>query len=132
MFRFDHVAISVSNPEKSMEFYSKFGFAFFKRYDDPNGTLSITLLKNKKMILELFCYKDFKPLPEHCEDNSKDLNVLGTKHFGLCVKDISKAASKVVELGILKELPEIKTGRLGRDYFFVKDPDGINVEIIEK
>lgn len=55
MFRFDHVAISVQNPEKSMEFYSKLGFEFFKRYDDPNGELSITLLKNKKMILELFC-----------------------------------------------------------------------------
>ena len=72
------------------------------------------------------------PLPEHCEDNSKDLNGWGTKHFGLCVKDISKAATKIVELGILESLPEIKTGRLGRDYFFVKDPDGINVEIIEK
>ena len=88
------------------------GFEFFKRYDDPNGELSITLLKNKKMILELFCYKKFMPLPEHCEDNSKDLNVLGTKHFGLCVKDISKAATKIVELGILESLPEIKTGRL--------------------
>lgn len=132
MFRFDHVAISVSNPEKSMEFYEKLGFVFFKRYDDPNGTLSISLLKNKKMILELFCYNKFIPLPEHCEDNSKDLNVLGTKHFGLCVKDISKAATKIVEVGILESLPEIKTGRLGRDYFFVKDTDGINVEIIEK
>lgn len=132
MFSFDHVAISVSDTEKSMGFYEKLGFVFFKRYDDPKGTLSITLLKNKKMILELFCYKDFGKLPEHCKEHSKDLTVLGTKHFGLCVSDIKKAASKIVEVGILKDLPEIKTGRLGRDYFFVKDPDGTNVEIIEK
>lgn len=132
MFKFDHVALSVENCERSIAFYQKLGFSFFKRYDDPSGALSIVLIKNENMILELFCYKNFEDLPEHCIEHSKDLSVIGTKHFGLCVGDIKKAAKRVVELGILSEMPEIKTGRLGRDYFFVKDPDGINIEIIQE
>lgn len=132
MFEFDHVALSVSNADKSIEFYKKLGFKFDKRYDAPDKSLSIVLLKNENMILELFCYKNYNELPKHCEDLAEDLVVLGTKHFGLAVEDVKTAAEFVTKNGICKSLPKIQTGRLGRDYFFITDPDGILVEIIQK
>jgi len=132
MFKFDHVALSVSNIKQSLNFYRKLGFSFYKEYNDPTGALSIVLLQNENMTLELFSYKNFKPLPEYRIDNSKDLEVVGTKHLGLCVDDIKQMAKIVVEKGVVDDVPVIKTGRLGRDYFFIKDPDGINIEIIQK
>ncbi len=132
MFKFDHIAISVSDFKRSVEFYKKLGFDFYKDYFDPEGKLVIVLLKNKNSILELFNYKLYKNLPEHCTDSGLDLQTLGTKHFGLNVKDIKKASKFMVKNGILEEQPTIKKGRLGRDYFFIKDPDGIWVEIIEE
>lgn len=131
MFKFDHVAISVSDFERSEDFYKKLGFKFYKNYLDPEGRLVIVLLINDNVILELFNYKEYKPLREHCIDNGLDLQMLGTKHFGLCVKDLNKAAEFLVKNGILKQHPTIKKGRLGRDYFWIKDPDGVWVEIIE-
>jgi len=43
---------------------------------------------------------------------------------------IEKAIAYLLAENVIKERPEIKTGRLGRNYFFIPDPDGIMVEII--
>ena len=60
----------------------------------------------------------------------EDLKVKGAKHLGLQVQDVEKAACYLVESGLIDEKPTISEGRLGRPYFFIKDPNGIFVEII--
>lgn len=130
MFSFNHVTISVKNVEKSIEFYKKFGFEVFKEYHDD--TVDILHLKLGNMVLEIFHYYEHFDLPEHSKDLSVDLKTVGNKHFGLGVKDIMQA-KKFVEANKLCD-GEIKItyGRLGKPYFFVKDPDGILFEIIEE
>ena len=88
------------------------------------------MLRLGNTVLEIFCYKEYEELPESAKTVATDLPVLGTKHFALGVDDIDKAKEFVIKNEICKEV-DIRKGRLGKRYFFIKDPDGILVEIIE-
>ena len=131
MFDVVHVAISVSDIKKSVEFYKKFGFVEFKSWDAVDESIKIRMLKLNEIILEIFCYKNYIELPKTATSTATDLPVLGTKHFALGVTNIEKAKKWVLENKIAEEI-NINIGRLGKPYFFIKDPDGILVEIIEK
>lgn len=130
MFNVNHVSISVIDMKKSIEFYKKFGFEDFKSWKAEDESIKINMLKLKGTVLEMFCYKKFEELPETAKDISTDLPVIGTKHFALGVENIEKAKEFVLSNDICKEV-NIKVGRLGKPYFFIKDPNGILLEIIE-
>lgn len=130
MFNVNHIAISVTNMERSIEFYKKFGFKDFKSWKAEDESIKITMLKLNNTVLEVFCYKEYKKLPETAKSTATDLPVLGTKHFALGVENIEEAKKFVLENNICESV-DIKTGRLGKEYFFINDPDGILVEIIE-
>lgn len=130
MFNINHVAISVVDINKSIEFYSKFGFQKFKEWKAEDDSIKINMLKLDDTVLEIFCYKKYTKLPETAKNIETDLAILGTKHFALGVENIEKAKEFVIQNNICKNI-DIKTGRLGKQYFFINDPDGILVEIIE-
>lgn len=130
MFNLNHIAISVTNMERSIEFYKKFGFKDFKSWKAEDESIKITMLKLNNTVLEIFCYKEYKELPETAKSTATDLPVLGTKHFALGVENIEEAKKFVLENNICESI-DIKTGRLGKAYFFINDPDSILVEIIE-
>lgn len=130
MFGIDHYAISVSNSEKSREFYEKLGFQTVKDYQADDGSVRILQMENNGFLLEIFCYPDSDPTPDFVETLNTDLHVNGAKHMALAVKDPKKAAEYLLKQGLIREMPVINEGRLGRPYFFIKDPDGIFVEII--
>lgn len=130
MFNVNHVAISVTNIDKSIEFYKKFGFKEFKSWKAEDDSIKISMLKLNNTVLEIFCYKEYTKLPETAKTTATDLPILGTKHFALGVDDIEKAKEFVIQNGICENI-DIKRGRLGKQYFFINDPDGILVEIIE-
>lgn len=130
MFNINHVTISVTNMEKSVDFYRKFTFKEFKQWKADDESIKINMLRLGNTVLEIFCYKEYEELPESAKTVATDLPVLGTKHFALGVDDIDKAKEFVIKNEICKEV-DIRKGRLGKRYFFIKDPDGILVEIIE-
>ena len=130
MFSVDHYAISVSNADLSIEFYKKLDFFVIKDWTAPDGSLRIVHLRNGCFILEMFCYKNHSDLPPFVDELESDLLVVGSKHFGLYVEDLESVASYMPECGIISSFPDIVLGRLGRKYFFIKDPDGIFIEII--
>ncbi len=130
MFNFNHVTISVDNLENTLNFYKKFGFILHKEYHDEN--VDIVMLKLNNMILEIFHYIENNKLPEHSKNLNKDLKTIGNKHFGLGVKNI-EMAKKFIEKNKLNDNEIIiNKGRLGKPYFFIKDPNGILMEIIEE
>lgn len=130
MFSFNHVSISVIDNKETIEFYKKFGFKEFKKWEAEDGSIKIDMLKLGDTVLEIFCYKEYAELPETAKSIATDLPVIGTKHFALGVENIEKAKEFVIENKISNNV-EIKVGRLGKPYFFIKDPNGILVEIIE-
>ena len=131
MFDIIHVAISVTDIEKSIEFYKMFGFKEFKSWNAEDDSIKIATLKLNNTVLEMFCYKEYTKLPEIQKDVATDLPIIGTKHFVLGVENIDEAKEFVIYNNICESV-NIKTGRLGKKYFFISDPDGILVEIIEK
>lgn len=130
MFSIDHYAISVSNIEKSMGFYEKLGFQTVKDYQAEDGSVRIVQMEKDGFLLEMFCYPDSEATPDFVETLNTDLHVNGAKHMALAVADPERAAEYLLKEGLIGEMPVIKEGRLGRPYFFIKDPDGIFVEII--
>lgn len=131
MFSVDHYAISVKSLDASIAFYQILGFEVAKSFQAEDGSLSIVHMKNGEFILELFAYKECKDMPESALSLNSDLPVIGSKHFGLYVGDLEEAARYLLEKQLISRMPEIKTGRLGRSYFFLSDPNGILVEIIQ-
>lgn len=127
-FVFHHIALSVSDIERSVQFYEKLGLKRVLDYVSDDGEMKITQLKFGAAILELFWYKNAKSLPAHARSLSSDLPVIGTKHFGFRVENLDEALARLQELGIeIAEQP--KTGRTGVRYCFFKDPDGTLVEV---
>lgn len=126
----EHIALSVSNMKKSVDFYSKFGFRVVNNYSDAN--VEITRMEMGSIDLELFCYKNYDALPLHAQDLAIDLKTLGTKHFGIGVNTLEEAIAFLLKNNIINQRPNINKGRLGKNYFFISDPDGILVEIIER
>lgn len=132
MFGIDHYAISVSNSENSRKFYEKLGFRSVMDYQAEDGSVRILQMENNGFLLEMFCYPDSKATPDFVETLDTDLHVNGAKHMALAVENPQKAAEYLFREGLIKEMPVINEGRLGRPYFFIKDPDGIFVEIITR
>ncbi len=131
MYRFHHACLSVSNRQQSVVFYGKLGFREAYLWEAEDGSLSITHLKLEGVILELFCYRDSRPAPDTIHDTVTDLPVIGTKHFGLRVDSIEDARKDLIATGMAPSNIVIKHGRTGPRFFFIKDPDGILVEIIQ-
>jgi glyoxylase I family protein len=131
MYTFHHVCLSVSDRARSVAFYEKLGFGEVYLWEAPDKSLSITHLKNQAMILELFCYADSQPAPESIHDTATDLPVIGTKHFCLQVDSIEAARQDLAAKGMVDANTEIKQGRTGPRFFFIADPDGILVEIMQ-
>ena len=130
MFNVNHIAISVVDSKRSIDFYKKFGFENYKSWEADDSSIKIDMLRLNNVVLEIFCYKDYKNLPETAKSTATDLPIVGVKHLALGVTDIEIGKKFVIKNELCSNI-EIKVGRLGKPYFFIQDPDGILVEIIE-
>lgn len=130
MFSFHHISLSVSNIENSVKFYSAFGFVSVLHWESEDRKLKIEHLKLGIAFLELFCFSNPEPAPDSMNSLEKDLQVIGTRHFGLKVKSILQAKEYLISNNMADNI-EIIHGKTGIDYFFIKDPDGIFVEVVQ-
>jgi catechol 2,3-dioxygenase-like lactoylglutathione lyase family enzyme len=126
--KYHHIALSVSDLEKSSQFYKEvLGFQEVKRFrrDDLGiEALFLKLLSGDDLQLELI-----RPdkLVKNTDDSS-NLNVLGLKHLAFAVESVDK---KYADLRTQHyEVTKPIKGKAGQ-YFFVKDPDGFDVELYE-
>lgn len=130
MFGIHHVALSVKDLDRSKQFYLLLGFKVVLDWTSDSGDLKISHMMLNSFILELFCYFDSK-------NNEKvsleeDLHKNGIKHFGLRVDSLDVAKERIVASGLAQEEDiQIKHGRTGIHYFFIKDPDDVFVEIVQ-
>lgn len=130
LFEFNHVTLGVSDMNRSVDFYKKFGFSLEKEFETDD--MKIVWMKLNGIILEMFWYKKHNELPNHSKTLNEDLMTVGNKHFGLGVKSIEEAIKFIKENNLCDDEIKITEGRMGKRYFFIKDPDGILFEIIEE
>ena len=137
MFKLDHIAFSVKDLDVSLSFYALLGFQKIRGWDADDNSLRMALLQNNdNVFIELVYCKSSTPLPEHSQNYKKDLEYIGIKHIALRVKSVEKTLTYLQKKGISKfsdisNKSVIATGKMGRKYFFVNDPDGVILEFVE-
>jgi glyoxylase I family protein len=130
-FGFAHVAMSVSDLDRSVKFYSDFfDLKCQKRFRIPALNAEACFLKGGNMTLEVFTFPNAEPLPSYRKTLISDLRTIGVKHFALNVDDI-EATFKALKDKRVEIATQVTLGGSGLRYFFIKDPDGILVEVIE-
>lgn len=130
MYSFHHVAISVSNIELSGDFYKALGYEEALHFDAQNDSFKIKHLKLGEAFLELFWFKNSSHAPKESKELGTDLPINGVKHFALQVGEIEDAKEDLIKRKIASEI-KIREGEIGVKYFFICDPDGMLVEILE-
>ncbi|NPA17492.1 VOC family protein [Persephonella sp.] len=126
-FSFHHTALSVSDMESTVEFYSYFGFREVASYSSQDFT--VKHLKLGDFILELFWFREHtktEPLPLW-----DDLKINGYRHIALRVEDIYAILDMLKKDGYADRDTTIQRGKTGILYFFIRDPDGNFVEIVQ-
>jgi glyoxylase I family protein len=126
-----HLAISVTDIDRSIRFYAElFGLKCLRRYYNPRLEAEVCFLGGANFVLEVFTFSKQAPLPDYRKELMSDLRTVGVKHFALKVTDIETAFKKIISLGIT-QATQLTMGGSGFRYFYIKDPDGILVEIME-
>ena len=108
----DHIALIVSS-EDSLRFYEKLGFRETERFERSYDIVVFMTCGN--ITLEIFVNLNH---PESV--NSPEAK--GLRHVAVTV-------DKIEDLNM--EIEEIRIGWFGRRFTFVKDPDGLPIEIKE-
>jgi len=131
MFSPHHLAISISSLERSIPFYEKLGFSEVMRWQADDESLTIVQMQLGALLLEMFCYALSEAGGVQERTLESDLKTTGVKHFGLRVDDIEEACKQLIEAGLADATITVTKGRTGIEYLFLRDPDGLFVEIVQ-
>ena len=135
-----HIGITVTNVERSVEFYMKnFGMALHRRSEFPEAffdanknlyglektTCKTAVLKTPNGIqLELFEFsKQLSP-------EKVPWNRAGITHFALTTEDVTEFAKQLRENGV-EFCMDVGTRPDKGHWLFVRDPDGNLIELME-
>src|SRR5262245_13554486 len=113
-----HVALFVRDVEQSRKFYKAYlGFAEPYSLEDPDGKLRLTFIKiNDRQCIELF--------PEREAESDR------LYHIALETDDAEAMRAYLADKGVTVP-PSTPKGRIGNLNYFIKDPDGRTVEIVQ-
>jgi catechol 2,3-dioxygenase-like lactoylglutathione lyase family enzyme len=125
--KFEHIGVSVSNLEKSIDWYKEcLGFEEIRKFDKQDLELKGASLKLGDFSLELL--QPYNPKPkdkyESLEVSVKNLlQKIGTTHLALIAHDFYDIYKK------LSENNELHTEIIDDKFFFCVDYDGNLIEI---
>ena len=122
-----HSMIRVLHLEVSLKFYADcFGLVPSHRLDFPSFSLVYIRNPENDAEIELTWNKDRTEPYTHGD---------GYGHVGVCVPDVPADRERLISLGYAPlDIKEFKAddGTLIARYFFIQDPDGYKVEILER
>ncbi len=129
MFTFHHISLSVINLVESINFYSCLGFEPALIWESEDKKNKIAHLKNSDCFMELFYFDNYQK-PKKIDNLEQDLKIIGIKHFALKVESVTNT-EKLFRQKNFSIITPITQGKTGIKYFFIKDPNGIFIEIVE-
>ena len=121
-----HMMIRVLEEQRSVDFYDKaFGLKIAERFDFDTFTLIYLRNDETSFELELTVNKDRK--------QAYDLGD-GYGHLAVCVDDIDAEHARFEAIGLnpRKRVDFNREGTLLARFFFVADPDGYEIEVLQK
>jgi glyoxylase I family protein len=131
VFTAHHCALSVGDVSVSVAFYGLFGFRVGHRWVAGDGSLEIVHLVLGGFVLELFGYRHNGGRAALDPAVGGDLEERGVKHLALRVESLDAARRALLDGGVPPEsIGPTTHGRTGLDLFFVRDPDGLWLEIV--
>ncbi len=121
-----HTMIRVLDPERSKKFYGDgFGFIVAHQLNFPNFTLIYLRNSENDFEIELTYNHDRKEPYTHGD---------GYGHYAFVTENIQEMHDKLTAMGAspaaIKEFKQ--EGELLARFFFVVDPDGYKIEVLEK
>ncbi|HZW58294.1 MAG TPA: VOC family protein [Nitrososphaerales archaeon] len=134
----DHISLQVIDREKSIDFYSKLGFATIKSVTIPeiDTTLDILMLGGAGCRIEVRSSASQVDALHHAgaahfsnQSESSSSSSSSFAHFALKVEDLSEEMARLRGSGI-EFISTPKEGKLGT-FVFLKDPDGNVIEFIQ-
>ena len=131
LYKPHHIALSVRDIAASQDFYVKLGFKPVHKWKAEDASLTIVHLKNDSIVLELFAYAKNRDLPLFELEIANNLTQVGVKHVGLEVQDLQACFQDMQSAGYIMGSTDVIKGRTNVNYFFIKDPDGMWVEIVQ-
>lgn len=124
-----HVALTVSDIDRSRAWYrANFDAEVTHRYKKHG--VEIVQMKIGEAWIELFS-GDVQKLPEYRKTLMGDLRVVGTKHVALETDELPSLVERLRKNGVSFET-ETDSAAFGGQYVFIKDPDGILIELYQK
>jgi catechol 2,3-dioxygenase-like lactoylglutathione lyase family enzyme len=135
--RVDHLSYTVGDIDRSVNFYAKFGFETVNRYTaagpeldvaaaTEHADMDIQLLRRPAdgIMLELISYT------RHPSDRAARNSEVGAAHLAFVVGDIQVAYEQLLADGV-QFLSEPNTDKYGEQWVYLRDPDGITVELMQ-
>ena len=121
MYELAHIALVVSDCEKSAQFYSSvLDFSIRKR--DTTQLFKVVFLKAGPLVLELLEYLD--SAPDHSGRGGYD-------HLAFRVPDLTSAVASLQAHGIEFETAQPRQAFDGSQIMFFRGPDGERIELVQ-
>ena len=118
-----HIAILCAEREASLRFYETLGFAVYESHVRAERKNEIIFMNGYGIVLELF-------ISAGNPQRVSGPEAYGLRHLAFGVTDAQAAREKLIAAGYAPE--PIRTDTFNdRKLFFVKDPDGLPIELHE-